>query len=126
MLNEVTSYRGIPFVRAARFRPPEPLPLAETPSPGGQFGLPAAQNPDPLDYMWGEVLAPGSEDCLTLNIWTPAADNARRPVMLYIHGGAFIIGSGLWGWYEGTRLVHHEQVVLVTINYRLVRSASLI
>ena len=67
----------------------------------------------------GEVLAPGSEDCLTLNIWTPAADNARRPVMLYIHGGAFIIGSGRWGWYEGTRLVHHEQVVLVTINYRL-------
>jgi len=89
------------------------------PAPGGSFGAPASQNPDRLDYMWGEVLAPGDEDCLTLNIWTPARDNARRPVMVWIHGGAFIIGSGRWGWYEGKRLVQEEQVVLVTINYRL-------
>jgi para-nitrobenzyl esterase len=72
-----------------------------------------------LDFMWGEVLAPGDEDCLTLNVWTPASDDQRRPVMVYIHGGAFIIGSGRWGWYEGCRLVERGDVVLVTINYRL-------
>jgi para-nitrobenzyl esterase len=119
MSNGVLVFRGIRFAKANRFRPPDPVPLLDTPAPGGSFGAPAPQNPDALDYMWGEVLAPGDEDCLTLNIWTPAADAARRPVMVYIHGGAFIIGSGRWGWYEGTRLVQREQVVLVTINYRL-------
>src|SRR5262245_49257019 len=69
--------------------------------------------------MWGEVLAPGDEDCLTLNVWTPGADGRRRPVMVYVHGGAFIIGSGRWGWYEGRRLAERGDVVLVTINYRL-------
>jgi para-nitrobenzyl esterase len=88
-------------------------------SPSSAFGSPAAQNPDPLDFMWGEVLAPGDEDCLTLNVWTPRTDDRRRPVMVYIHGGAFIIGAGRWGWYEGCRLVERGDVVLVTINYRL-------
>jgi para-nitrobenzyl esterase len=88
-------------------------------APGSAFGPPAPQNPDPLDSMWGEVLAPGDEDCLTLNVWTPGADERRRPVMVYIHGGAFIIGSGRWGWYEGCRLAERGDVVLVTINYRL-------
>jgi para-nitrobenzyl esterase len=97
MADDLMVFRGIRFARAERFRPPEPIPLTEMPSPGGNYGSPAPQNPDPLDYMWGEVLAPGDEDCLTLNIWTPAVDNARRPVMVYIHGGAFIIGSGRWG-----------------------------
>jgi para-nitrobenzyl esterase len=89
------------------------------PSPSSAFGSPAPQNPDPLDRVWGEVLAPGEEDCLTLNVWTPRADDRRRPVMVYIHGGAFIIGSGRWGWYEGSRLAERGDVVLVTMNYRL-------
>jgi para-nitrobenzyl esterase len=88
-------------------------------APGSAFGPPAPQNPDALDFMWGEVLAPGDEDCLTLNVWTPGVDERRRPVMVYIHGGAFIIGSGRWGWYEGCRLVERGDIVLVTINYRL-------
>jgi para-nitrobenzyl esterase len=94
------------------------MPLS-TVAPGSAFGPPAPQNPDPLDYMWGEVLAPGDEDCLTLNVWTPGGDERRRPVMVYIHGGAFIIGSGRWGWYEGCRLAERGDIVLVTINYRL-------
>jgi para-nitrobenzyl esterase len=111
-------YRGIRFARAQRFRPPERIPFSAA-SPDTAFGAPAPQNPDPLDFMWGEVLAPGDEDCLTLNVWTPGADDHLRPVMVYIHGGAFIIGSGRWGWYEGCRLVERGDVVLVTINYRL-------
>jgi para-nitrobenzyl esterase len=116
--DNVTVYRGIRFARAERFRPPERLPFCPV-SEGSAFGPPAPQAPDPLDYMWGEVLAPGDEDCLTLNVWAPRAGGRRRPVLVYIHGGAFIIGSGRWGWYEGRRLVERGDVVLVTLNYRL-------
>ena len=114
----ISVYRGIRFARAQRFCPPQRTPSLAV-SPGSAFGPPAPQNPDGLDYMWGEVLAPGDEDCLMLNVWTPRADDRRRPVMVYIHGGAFIIGSGRWGWYEGCRLVERGDIVFVTINYRL-------
>ena len=60
-----------------------------------------------------------SEDCLTLNVWTPAVDDARRPVMVYLHGGAFITGAGSWPMYNGATLARRGDVVVVTINYRL-------
>jgi para-nitrobenzyl esterase len=117
-VENVSVYRGIRYACAQRFRPPERIPFHAA-SQHSAFGPPAPQNPDALDFMWGERLAPGDEDCLTLNVWTPRVDDRRRPVMVYIHGGAFIIGSGRWGWYEGCRLVERGDVVLVTINYRL-------
>jgi len=60
-----------------------------------------------------------SQDCLYLNVWTPRSDNARRPVMVWIHGGAFILGSGSTPLYQGERLSRSGDVVVVTINYRL-------
>jgi para-nitrobenzyl esterase len=60
-----------------------------------------------------------SQDCLYLNVWTPRADRKRRPVMVWIHGGAFILGSGSTAIYAGTRLAKRGDVVIVTINYRL-------
>ena len=73
--------------------------------------------------MFGGLFGPGefgtSEDCLTLNVWTPGTDGARRPVMVFVHGGAFRIGSGTAATYDGTRLVARGDVVLVTLNYRL-------
>ena len=45
-----------------------------------------------------------SQDCLTLNVWTPAADSERRPVMVWIHGGAFVMGTGATFLYHGARL----------------------
>jgi para-nitrobenzyl esterase len=61
-----------------------------------------------------------SEDCLFLNIWTPGLrDGARRPVMFYIHGGAYSHGSGSSPLYDGTRLCHRGDVVVVTVNHRL-------
>jgi para-nitrobenzyl esterase len=102
-----------------RFRPPEPPGAWSETRDATRFGPAAPQNPDPLDHIYGEVLAPGDEDCLTLNVWTPAADGGKRPVMVCIHGGAFLIGSGRWPWYEGSELVRRGDVVLVTINYRL-------
>jgi para-nitrobenzyl esterase len=54
-----------------------------------------------------------------LNVWTPRCDNARRPVLVWIHGGAFILGSGSTSLYAGERLAKRGDVVVVTINYRL-------
>jgi para-nitrobenzyl esterase len=65
-----------------------------------------------------EQVAP-SEDCLFLNVWTPAADGARRPVMVWLHGGAYTSGSGGGAIYDGTNLAHKEDVVVVTVNHRL-------
>jgi para-nitrobenzyl esterase len=71
----------------------------------------------------GETL---SEDCLFLNVWTPAkagknglADGGKRPVMFYIHGGAYNGGSGASPWYDGSRLARRGDVVVVTVNHRL-------
>jgi para-nitrobenzyl esterase len=61
-----------------------------------------------------------SEDCLFLNIWTPGLrDGGRRPVMFYIHGGAYSHGSGSSPLYDGTRLCRRGDVVVVTVNHRL-------
>ncbi|MGY1519188.1 carboxylesterase/lipase family protein [Luteimonas sp. A482] len=63
---------------------------------------------------------PGSEDCLFLNLWSPALrDGARRPVLVYIHGGGFSTGSGSDPLYDGTRLCRRGDVVVVTLNHRL-------
>jgi len=60
-----------------------------------------------------------AEDCLTLNIWTPALDDGRRPVMVWVHGGSFVSGSGAGSLYRGGMLSREGDVVVVTINYRL-------
>jgi para-nitrobenzyl esterase len=59
-----------------------------------------------------------SEDCLSLNIWTPSLDG-RRPVMVWIHGGSFVTGSGAGSLYRGGMLARESDVVVVTLNYRL-------
>jgi len=62
---------------------------------------------------------PQSEDCLTLNIWTPACDNQKRPVFIWIHGGAFYYGGAPSPRYNGKFLSQRGNVCVVTINYRL-------
>ena len=121
---DVCVFSGIPYARppvdALRFQPPQPpVSWSSTRDATPRLTPAAPQNPDLLDHIWGEVLAPGNEDCLTLNVWTPEVDVGRRPVMVCIHGGAFVIGSGRWPWYEGSGLVRRGDVVLVTLNYRL-------
>lgn len=113
----VTVFRGVPFATAERFRPPRVLPLSELPT-DAPFGPPSLQLPDRLDYIWGERLAPGCEDCLNLNVWTPDV-NGKLPVMVWLHGGAFVIGAGRWKWFHGAKLATEQNVVVVTVNYRL-------
>jgi para-nitrobenzyl esterase len=80
------------------------------------FGFDCPQNPLPEEPS----AAPGkSEDCLTINVWTPArSDNERMPVMVYIFGGGFVAGSGADIRCEGTALAK-KGVVVVTFNYRV-------
>lgn len=115
----VHQFRGIPYARAERFRAPEPVEPWTGVRDATRFGLIAPQNPSPTEAMLGGQDRPSGEDCLVLNVFTPAADGAARPVMVWIHGGAFVAGSGNIVWYDGTNLVRTGDVVVVTINYRL-------
>jgi para-nitrobenzyl esterase len=66
-----------------------------------------------------KAIEPTSEDCLFLNVWTPALDAGKRPVMVYLHGGAHAHGSGSDPLYDGGNLVRRGDVVVVTLNHRL-------
>jgi para-nitrobenzyl esterase len=67
----------------------------------------------------GNFCCPQAEDCLTLNIWTPAADTQKRPVLVWLHGGAFTSGAGSLPWYDGQKLASEGDIVVVNVNYRL-------
>ncbi|MFE9928035.1 carboxylesterase/lipase family protein [Streptomyces sp. NPDC005533] len=72
---------------------------------------------DPV--LGGHGSPPFGEDCLTLNVWTPAADGARRPVLVWIHGGGFVSGSGSLPGYSGETFARDGDLVVVSINYRI-------
>jgi para-nitrobenzyl esterase len=108
-------YKGIPYAvpptGALRWQPPQPVKHWQ--------GIRLAKSFSPVCPQ--VQLAPGaqSEDCLTLNIWTPARSSGDKlPVMVWIHGGAFQIGASSQSVYDGEALAA-QSVVLVSINYRL-------
>lgn len=107
-------YRGIPYaaapVKNLRWRPPQPVLPWTRPRKCQKFGPVCPQ----ANYR-GAM----SEDCLFLNIWTPhQGPGPKLPVMVWIHGGAFVSGSGSDEIYDGAALAAHG-VVVVTFNYRL-------
>jgi para-nitrobenzyl esterase len=112
-------FKGIPFATARRFRAPEPCAAWSGVRPARSFGDMAPQNPTPLQGLIGQNGGGQSEDCLSLNVWTPGCDGAKRPVMVWIHGGAFTTGAGSLGLYGGQALSEAGDCVIVTINYRL-------
>jgi para-nitrobenzyl esterase len=113
-------FRGIPYAApptgALRFRAPNPVAAWHGEREAVKFGPSAPQNPSLLPGMDAGLQ---SEDCLYLNVYTPRADGARRPVLFWIHGGGFTGGSGGQALYDGGRLAARGDVVVVTINYRL-------
>lgn len=122
-LEDVFAWKGIPYAKPPvgplRFRPPvKPNPW-EGVRDATNFSPVAAQSSSEIMNFLGNDIADMSEDCLYLNIWSPAADNKRRPVMVWIHGGAFVSGSGSSSWYDGASFASKGDVVVVTINYRL-------
>ncbi|MGB3810571.1 MAG: carboxylesterase/lipase family protein [Parvibaculum sp.] len=117
-------FYAIPYAAAPvgklRFQPPQPhAPWVYT-RRAHDRGPVAPQLPDVFyEAYGGQICARSNEDCLHLNIWTPALDDKRRPVMFWIHGGSFLIGSGSEPDYNGAKLARDGDVVVVTINYRL-------
>jgi para-nitrobenzyl esterase len=119
----VLRFNGIPYARppvgALRWRMPQaPEPWAGVRDAAG-FGNIAPQVASAAGAVLGGTPGTRSEDCLYLNVQTPACDGGKRPVMVWIHGGAFNTGAGSVGTYSGKYLVPRGDVVLVTINYRL-------
>ena len=121
-VGDVTAWLGVPYAKPPvgelRFKAPVPVEpwsgvrdaLALSPA-APQL---SAESPvsEPIIKKIGT-----SEDCLYLNIWSPAADSAKRPVLVWIHGGAFMMGTG--ATYDGTDFATMGDLVVVTINYRL-------
>lgn len=115
-IDGVNIFKGIPYAGKVsgerRFRRPAPLEPWAGVKDALQLGAPAIQSPrrnepDP------------AEDCLFLNVWTPANDGAKRPVMFYSHGGGFVIGSGGSPGQDGANLARNFDVVVVQTNHRL-------
>ena len=107
----VARFRGIRYGRADRFRA-----AAAVARPGETI---RATDFGPVCPQRGKY-RPQDEDCLFLNVWTPAPrPGAKLPVMFYIHGGAFANGSATDPWQDGTALAARGDVVVVTVNHRL-------
>lgn len=119
----VCVFRGVPYaeppVGDRRFAPPEPVTPWTGERDATRDGPVAPQPPSRLRAAMGDFDRPQSEDCLTLTIATPAPDGARRPVIVFLHGGAFWTGAGSLPWYSGVPMARHGDVVVVGVNYRL-------
>ncbi|WP_375400073.1 carboxylesterase/lipase family protein [uncultured Amnibacterium sp.] len=125
-------FKGVRFaqapVGALRFAPPRPVAVGNIGAPqcdATQFGAISLQDLDPLpkalpgaEHNFYSLDARTSEDCLNLNVWTPDTGGTAA-VYVYIHGGAFLYGSGTGAWIDGAQHAREHGVVVVTLNYRL-------
>jgi len=135
--DDVVVFRGIPYaaspVADLRWRAPEPTEPWFGVREATDFGSVCAQITSPVlgsspgefsedcpESCTGEFCCTGQEDCLTLNVWTPAhSPDDALPVMVWIHGGGWNIGSGSQPLHDGALLAHTGGVVVITFNYRL-------
>ncbi len=116
-------FRGIPFaeppVGEARFAAPRPPRAWDGVREAYAFGPPPPQEPGFLQGRTGPAV-PTGDDWLTVNVWTPEpGPAARRPVMVWIYGGAYRLGHGGSPGYDASRLAHDGDLVVVTFNYRV-------
>jgi para-nitrobenzyl esterase len=120
LAGNVCAWLGIPYARPPigdlRFRAPEPVEPWHDVRDAREFGEASLQrHAGPLGkpFLGSSV----GENCLSLNVWSPAADGAKRPVMVWVHGGAFILGSARI--YDGAHLAEAGDIVVVAMNYRM-------
>ena len=130
-IDGIAAFRGVPYgastAGAARFMPPRPpqpwsgvRDALDYAGQAPQARLGPAPRAEMVNFSGPPDGSPETEDCLTLNVWTPAADSAaRRPVMVWLHGGAFSYGSSNSLRLQGMRLCTRGDVVVVTVNQRL-------
>jgi para-nitrobenzyl esterase len=119
-------FRGIRYgattAGAGRFVPARPVEPWSGVQPAVTYGPSAPQvfSKRPAHIAWYYTDGPGGEDCLVLNVFTPQANtSAKRPVMIWIHGGGFAIGAGDAKGFDGTNLARNGDVVVVSLNHRL-------
>src|SRR5262247_3089192 len=123
------TFKGVPYgastAGAGRFMPPvKPQPWKDV-KKTIEYGPRAPQIRAPGGGLVPEAAVmewngPMSEDCLVLNVWTPALkDNGRRPVMVWLHGGGYANGSAAFTFYGGHNLAEKHNVVVVGVNHRL-------
>ena len=126
MEDKVLAFRGVPYgastAGSGRFMPPEkPQPWSGV-KDTIELGY---RSPQAASGLIPEVAAvdanePSGEDCLMLNVWTPGTSGGhKRPVMVWLHGGGFMSGSGGFKIYDGVNLAGKHDVVVVTVNHRL-------
>ncbi|OBJ00902.1 carboxylesterase/lipase family protein [Mycobacterium sp. 1465703.0] len=121
--DRVKAWKGIRYAAAPvgelRFRAPQPPARYTEVADATAFG-PACPQPV-FPNMPLDLGAPQGEDCLRLNVWASADTQPgdAKPVMVWLHGGAYVLGSSSQTLYDGHRLVSHGDVVVVTVNYRL-------
>ncbi|MGE0666849.1 MAG: carboxylesterase/lipase family protein [Sphingomonadales bacterium] len=120
MQDGLMAFKGIPFaappVGALRWRPPQPVEPWTEMRDAGKFGEMCAQPTLPTGPN------KGSEDCLTINVWTqPGESVAKRPVMVWIYGGAFVVGNSMSSLDQAATELSKRGVVLVSFNYRVGR-----
>lgn len=114
-------FRGVPYAAVPtgerRWRPTQPVPCWAGVRKATAFGAIAPQDIAPERLAKRGLTM--SEDCLTLNIWTPAVDDNRRPVLVFLHGGGQAQGHGSAPLLDGARLARRGDIVVVTVNFRL-------
>ena len=120
VIGQTRAFLGIPYAAAPtgplRWKPPQPPAAWTTTRDATQTGPYCPQ----LENLGTSPMAGTSEDCLSLNVWTPlAVSSAGRPVMVWIHGGGFTLGSGSDPGFDGQSLSEATGAVIVTLNYRL-------
>jgi para-nitrobenzyl esterase len=125
MKRGVAVWRNIPYAEPPlgelRFSPPRPPRAWTGVRDGTRFSPVAPQSRDPRVSLMSGITEQMtmSEDCLVLDVYSPAADAKRRPVLFWIHGGAFVMGAGTLPLYSGAGFAARHDLVVVAINYRL-------
>ncbi|WP_227979717.1 carboxylesterase/lipase family protein [Nocardia spumae] len=119
----IAQWRSIPYaappVGDLRFRAPQPVESWSGVRPATEYGFAAMQQRDGA-RIGPRQPQPTSEDCLTLNVTAPAEPaTAPRPVMVFIHGGGYVLGTSALRLYSGARLALRGDVIVVSLNYRL-------
>lgn len=120
---DVIAFKGVHYGQSTagenRFLPPKPMLPWEGIKEATEFGDSCPQGGEVGRTTKTGKLLGHSEDCLVLNVWTPAADDKQRPVMVWLHGRGFYAGSGAEALYDGANLANRGDLVVVTINHRL-------
>ncbi|MFA6032409.1 MAG: carboxylesterase/lipase family protein [Myxococcota bacterium] len=116
----LVAFFGIPYAKPPvgnlRFAPPQEPSRWDNAYPAFSYGAVCPQSRTRIDPVSQSY---NNEDCLSLNVWTPGADSAGRPVLVFIHGGAFFMGASASSWFDGSNFARRGDIVVVTINYRL-------